>query len=1606
MRKRIYGYILILFLMVFVGGIGVYAENPFSINIKTKTINVGDEENPLILQINGAEQSNKKPKTRWTSWNENVARVDQEGEDGLVTGLRKGKAIISSGVGFPRETCLVTVVEPSIRLNKTAAAIYRGKESSDSTTLKLKATVKGADKTVVWSSSNESVVKVDNQGNVTCTALEGRSTRTATITAAANGKTASCKVTVLDNAISFNVNEMQLSTKGAGSSIKLLPTIIGASKKITWQSSKPQVATVKGGKVTGKSEGEAVISATANGVTAECKVRVQQGISINEEKILLYAGASSESKQLKTNAPKNAAVSWSISGENTIAEVDNKGLVTAKKAGTAIVTATYEGKTDYCLVEVKETDISIAENIVHLKTKGNAKTYTLDYNVTGRKPTIKWKSSDKKIVSVSKGKLTAKKAGTTTVTAEANGVNTSVKVIVQEFAPTITLNQSSYTLYTKGKGNTVTLKAKVDGASKKVEWDSNNKQVAEVSAKGKVTVRTNKDGRALITATANGVTAKCWIQVKEAKVELEKNYYVLNPTDTATLSADVVGASQSVKYVSTNTKAVSVKKGVITAKKLGEADIKVTANGITENCHVLVTDCKDHKWNPVSEEDKKEDNRAASCTETGIETYVCTECGGKKQEVTEALGHHYGRWIVTVKATENAAGLERQVCSRCKAENTRMIPAKNSGEIASSYQLVWEDNFEGENLNTDDWNYEYHEPGWVNAELQEYVDAKENIYVKDGKLYIQAIKEGTGDKAHYTSGRINTQGKHDFQYGRFEVKAKVPSGKGFLPAFWMMPTDESYYGQWPKCGEIDIMEVHGSALSTSYSTLHFGEPHTQKQGSYILPEGEGDFGNEFHVFACEWDPDEFRFYVDDTLFYTVNDWFTKKTGFGEVAYPAPYDQPFYVILNLAVGGSWVGYPDEDAEFGDNAQFVIDYVKVYQKDSYETDVDKPETEVKLRDPDSDGNYIINGDFSTEEDLTKADSHWQLLLAGEGEATAAISDKALHITTTNAGSLNYSVQIVQADLPIEKNYKYELTYDAYADDARTMITGISAPDRGYIRYLDDTTVDLTKEKQSFKHEFDMTSDSDANGRVEFNLGNQGSTAAVHISNVKLKRLKEAEQEEKGILPDGNYVYNGQFNEGNEPKRLRLAYWDWDIHAQCKGATVSVTEDFKRELRVVVPDTASSLEQVSVYQNPIAISGGKKYTLSFDARADKEKTIKARIAGQEFDSTLTTETKEYKYEFETAADLQGSEICFLLGTAGTTFIDNVRVQEDGLLVNGDFSSGLTGYEVYVNDAAKVPSYIVDELKEDKAFSIDIADTGNQAWYIQLKQNNIKLEKDKWYKLAFDAKSTTDRTIMYALQRDGTSDGNWTPYSGEPRAALTSQFQNFATVFKMDYDTDPSTILSISMGGVDGEQVAQKHTVVIDNITLEETEPQEEPLPEPNTNLIQNGDFAAGKEFWENTVGGEGAAEVSFEEGKAVYQISNVGTEDWHVQLKHTELLTLEKESRYQVTMKIKSTEARTVKYAFLDPSYNWYGGEDLILAANEVKEINYTLKVDKETNNKIMFVISMGNIEGIETPISTIEIDDISVIKLAGEGDIPEEPDPKPEEPDPIQNQVQKI
>lgn len=274
---------------------------------------------------------------------------------------------------------------------------------------------------------------------------------------------------------------------------------------------------------------------------------------------------------------------------------------------------------------------------------------------------------------------------------------------------------------------------------------------------------------------------------------------------------------------------------------------------------------------------------------------------------------------------------------------------KNMTLSYEGYTKVWGDEFDGDSLNRDDWNVETHEKGWVNSELQEYVDSEENIQVKDGKLVINPVKKvssiesndaaSTKEVVSYTSGRISTQNKQTFTYGRFECRAKVPKGQGYLPAFWLMANDENLYGQWPRCGEIDCMEVMGQETNKAYGTVHYGNPHAQSQGTYYTGENESDFSDDFHVFTCDWEPGKITWYVDGVKYHEENDWHSTTVGQGTLAYPAPFDQPFYIILNLAVGGSWVGNPNDETSF-ENNPYEIDYVRVYQKDSYNEDVKRP------------------------------------------------------------------------------------------------------------------------------------------------------------------------------------------------------------------------------------------------------------------------------------------------------------------------------------------------------------------------------------------------------------------------------------------------------------------------------------------------------------------------------------------------------------------------------------------------------------------------------------------------------------------------------------------
>lgn len=279
----------------------------------------------------------------------------------------------------------------------------------------------------------------------------------------------------------------------------------------------------------------------------------------------------------------------------------------------------------------------------------------------------------------------------------------------------------------------------------------------------------------------------------------------------------------------------------------------------------------------------------------------------------------------------------------------------------ASWQLVWSDEFGGTSLDRAKWTPEESCWGGGNNERQCYTDRPENIEVSGGLLYLKARKETfTGPDRppeiaaspnpqvtrEYTSGKVRTRGLHAWKYGRIEVRAKVPAGQGMWAAVWMMPTDD-FYGGWPLSGEIDILETvnigatcdeceGGVGENRTVSALHFGD--IAPGNRYVdqktpLP----DFSlpsDDFHTYAVEWGEGLIRFFVDGRLHFEVprDQWFTgssKATGNPN----APFDQPFYVMANLAVGGKW---PEESndkglAESSIPNQFALDWIRVYQCD---------------------------------------------------------------------------------------------------------------------------------------------------------------------------------------------------------------------------------------------------------------------------------------------------------------------------------------------------------------------------------------------------------------------------------------------------------------------------------------------------------------------------------------------------------------------------------------------------------------------------------------------------------------------------------------------------
>ena len=271
----------------------------------------------------------------------------------------------------------------------------------------------------------------------------------------------------------------------------------------------------------------------------------------------------------------------------------------------------------------------------------------------------------------------------------------------------------------------------------------------------------------------------------------------------------------------------------------------------------------------------------------------------------------------------------------CNEEQSKYTDQGDISTLSENWELLWSDEFNYEELDLTKWNKLNWKPGWVNNELQAYTDRDTNIFLENGHLVLQGNIEpgysgtdyvGNNYVADYTSGRVNTDDKFSTTYGRFDIKAKLPAGKGSWPAIWMLGESISSIG-WPQCGEIDIMEhvgydqglVHGSIHTQDYNHMY----GTQKSGSKYVD----DVTDAFHVYSLEWSPFYLRYLIDnEPFFFVYND---SNGDFGKW----PFNDPHYLILNLAIGGDWGGVQGVSAS-AFPMKMYIDYVRVFKKsDTY-------------------------------------------------------------------------------------------------------------------------------------------------------------------------------------------------------------------------------------------------------------------------------------------------------------------------------------------------------------------------------------------------------------------------------------------------------------------------------------------------------------------------------------------------------------------------------------------------------------------------------------------------------------------------------------------------
>ena len=812
-------------------------------------------------------------------------------------------------------------------------------------------------------------------------------------------------------------------------------------------------------------------------------------------------------------------------------------------------------------------------------------------------------------------------------------------------------------------------------------------------------------------------------------------------------------------------------------------------------------------------------------------------------EIEEDLS--YGGYVdegktVKVEAPTTGKGAEYDFTSDNSAYDMVASDLSKAG-----YDLIWNDEFDGNygsdtvdastGLDLDNWSYQLGDGstdcgnyGWGNNELESYTANSKNVAVNedldgdgeaDGLLRITASYEEDGyyyaseSKKNYTSARIrttsSTEALFDTTYGYIEARISLPETQGAWPAFWMLPESTEIYGNWPVSGEIDILETTGVNTDSACGTLHWGTPsHVYKGSGYVNLDSEIKY---FHTYAINWEPGQIEWIYDGEVIYTATNWESGIAGASDsLSFDAPFDEPFYMILNLAVDSGQFGGSANKASFKDDINMYVDYVRCYQKtDGYaDTAVRSASTGSKsdwadyakinqIAEITADNLDTVGGGHDDAAAL--GSNKWYLSTQTDAAATATmITDENGKVwdkvSITTPGSQDYSVQLI-GHYDAKQGYVYKVSFDAYADGnlVGQTVNCDSKEYRGWSTY-GITTLGLTAEPSSYSYVFEQTEDFD-NCRIEFNIGAQG-TGNVYISNVKVEIVDpaelSAEAEAHATLSDGNVLYNGSFDEGND----HFGYW-----TAADGTSVSIPRYTTEKIAdgdVSVVDVASKTnyeniaDGIKYYERRAEISADEntaptiyqagfkmlsdEYTFNYDlySKEDTKITVAVYSTKEEngvtvLDQKLVSKTKSYS-----AADglvskamtltldetVENAAVVISFSKGSSVLLDNVAMygaSQAAAIDETPLNSGST----WTGDNGGGVSLALTEA--DGTYTLSNVTSGGSWYSPQIISNNFSLVAGKEYTLSFKYKmsGTSNNTLQYIIQENS---GSWYVYNDGP--------------------------------------------------------------------------------------------------------------------------------------------------------------------------------------------------------------------------------------------------